>query len=355
MKNYSDSMTSRERIKALILNQPYDRVPFMPFALGYFALSNTVSLYDFFTRPEVAFRVAQSTAKQHPWANIRPVYAWADHGAWEFGGDIAWPDSDVRMTPYTPKPRISQPEEVDSLPEPEPVKTEWFRLLSHFNELCVQNGFSALLPSASIMSPMGSIVGAARLMKWMKRYPDAVHLLAEKVLRFNVKAAEIIFEKYGSRNCSVSTELPMESNTVISPGMFEEFCLPYIARLHGFYLENGVRGTMIHLCGDHRGNLQYWKQIPLPKRTIFSIGDDMDLEETGDFLGETYILAGNISTHAIQFGSKEAIMEEVKRCLHQAKDRSGGFILMPACEYPPMAPPESLEAIREGLMRYGQY
>jgi hypothetical protein len=28
---------------------------------------------------------------------------------------------------------------------------------------------------------------------------------------------------------------------------------------------------------------------------------------------------------------------------------------MPACEWPPMAPPENLEAVREALMEYGFY
>ena len=47
------------------------------------------------------------------------------------------------------------------------------------------------------------------------------------------------------------------------------------------------------------------------------------------------------------------VKKEVKRCLDQAKGRPGGFILMPACEYPPLAPPENLEAVREALMEYG--
>jgi uroporphyrinogen-III decarboxylase len=81
----------------------------------------------------------------------------------------------------------------------------------------------------------------------------------------------------------------------------------------------------------------------------------MDLEETGDFLGEKYILAGNISTTTLQFGSKEDVRGEVKRCLKQAKKRLGGFILMTACEYPPMAPAENLEAVRDSLMAHGFY
>jgi len=348
-----DRMTAKERIKSVILNRPIDRAPFMPFALGYLAIQNGFSLYDFYSNPDLAFKIGKESIMKYPWANLRPVYGWGDHGAWEFGGKIGWPESDAHMTPYTPEPLIFKPEEVDRLSDPDPLKTEWFRLRSHFNEVCIQNGFSAQLPSASIMAPLGSIAGNDNLLKWFIKYPDAVHRLAEKVLHYNIITAQITIEKYGGKNCNVSTELPWESNTVISPAAFEEFCLPYISQLHAFYRDSGVRATMIHLCGDHRGNLKYWNQIPLPERSIFSIGDEMDLEEIGNFLGEKYILAGNISTTILQLGSKEMVKKEVKRCLDQAKGRPGGFILMPACEYPPLAPPENLEAVREALMEYG--
>jgi uroporphyrinogen decarboxylase len=81
----------------------------------------------------------------------------------------------------------------------------------------------------------------------------------------------------------------------------------------------------------------------------------MSLAETGQFLGEKYVLAGNISTTTIQFGTANAIKEEVKRCLNQGKYAPGGFILMPACEYPPMAPIYSVEAIHDALMEHGFY
>jgi len=351
----TDRMTARERIKALILNQPIDRVPFIPFFLGYLALKNGVKLYDFFADPHIAFKAGLETMKAYPWANIRPAYDWADHGAWEFGGKIGWPEADERMTPFTPEPLISKPEEVDHLPEPEPSNADWFRRFDAFNEICIQNGFSAQLPSASIMSPMSSIVGSTGLMKWIVKNPEAVHRLAGKVLRFNMKVARITLEKYGAKNCSATTQVPLESNRILSPDAFKEFCLPYITKLHGLYLDSGVRATMIHLCGDHKGNLKYWKKVPLPERAIFSIGDDMDLKETGDFLGKKFILAGNMSTTVLQLGTKAEVKEEARRCLGLGKRRPGGFILMPACEWPPMAPPENLEAVREVLMEYGFY
>ena len=81
----------------------------------------------------------------------------------------------------------------------------------------------------------------------------------------------------------------------------------------------------------------------------------MDLAETGDVLGDKYVLAGNISTDTLLSGTPEEVIAETRRCLEQAKDRKGGFILMPACEFPPKAPMENLDAVRKALMAHGRY
>jgi hypothetical protein len=49
----ADRMTARERIKALLLNEPLDRVPFIPFFLGYLALNNHITLYDLWPSKQV--------------------------------------------------------------------------------------------------------------------------------------------------------------------------------------------------------------------------------------------------------------------------------------------------------------
>jgi len=350
-----DKMTGKERMKALMMGEPIDRVPFMPFFVSFMAIDNDINPYEFYTEPEVAFRAGLTTMKKYPWANIRPVYGWGDHGAWEFGGKIEWPRDAADMGPHTPEPLISSPDEVEGLPDPDPEETEWFRLRTKFNDICVPKGFSATLPSGSVMGQMASILGAGNLMMWMIDYPDAYHRLAQKVLDFNLKQAKLTIEKYGGRSCSVMTDLALESNTVISPDMFKEFCLPYSKKIHGLYLESGVRATMIHLCGNHKGNMPYVKELPLPPRTIFSISEAQDIGETSEILDKKYLVSGNIPTATLQNGTPEEVMEATRICLAKGKYRKGGFILMPACEWPPNAPSENLEAVRVALMEYGTY
>lgn len=351
----ADKMNNKQRMKALMMGEPLDRVPFMPFFVSFMAVDNSVSLYDFYTRPEVAFDAGLATMKKYPWANIRPVYGWGDHGAWEFGGGIDWPHDIADMGPHTSAPLISSPEEVASLPDPDPLETEWFQLRSRFNDICVSQGFSATLPSGSIMGQMASILGASNLIMWMVDHVEAYHQLAQKVLNFNLKQAKLTIEKYGGRKCSVMTDLALESNTMLSPAMFCELCLPYSKQIHEYYTANGVMATMLHLCGNHKGNMKHLNELSLPPRTIFSISEFQDIAETGEQLDKKFLLAGNIPTATIQDGTPEEVAAATRECLEKGKHRPGGFILMPACEWPPTAPVANLEAVKTALMEYGAY
>lgn len=352
---YVDKMTSKDRMKALILGKPIDRVPFMPFFISYFAIDNGISLYDFYTKPDVAFQAGINTLKRYPWAAIRPVYGWSDHGAWDFGGKIEWPKDVMTMNPFTPEPLISEPEDVNKLQDPNPGEIEWFRLRNQFNEICIKNGFSAMLPSASIMAQLRSILGTMNFIVWMKSDPDAFRKLAEKVFTLNMKMAKVTINRFSGERCSVMTEFALESNTLMSPEMFEEFSLPYIIKMHDFYLKNGVRATLLHLCGNHKLNMKYMKQIPLSDRAIFSISEFQDLKEVGETLGDKYIIAGNLPVNTIRNGTPEDVFRETAKCLEKGKKLSGGYILMPACEWPPHAPEGNLEAIKEAIMEYGFY
>ena len=122
-----------------------------------------------------------------------------------------------------------------------------------------------------------------------------------------------------------------------------------------YYISKGVRNVLVHLCGDHIQNLPLWSDIPVPDRTIFSIGHEMDLEKTGKLIGDAHILAGNVNNSILQIGSEDAVAEEVGRCLQAGMKHPGGFILMPACELPPDTPFTNMEVLARTLYENGYY
>ncbi len=228
-------------------------------------------------------------------------------------------------------------------------------LLDRFNAISREHGFPASLPGGTPTTLSAAIAGDASFMRWIIRYPETVHRLQRKVTDFLLRAAELTITKYGAENCAVSCSVPMDSNLLMSPKAFGRFSEPYIREILGYYLNEGVKSFMVHLCGNHTGNLVYWGDMPLPARTIFSIGHEMDLTATSRFIGKDHILAGNISTTLLQAGSYEEVFTETVRCLEAGMEHPGGYVLMPACELPPNTPLKNVEAVAHALFEHGYY
>ena len=349
-----DTMTLKKRIDSLILGKPLDRVPFNPCSLGFSARVYGIDRGEFYRNPEKAFAAWMHLLKLYPWMNASPVYGWADRGTWEFGGKIHWPDNNRYIAPAT-EPLFTDPSDLDSLQDPATETAGMNPLLDQFNALSRQQGFPAILPGGTPTTLSSAIVGRENFLRWLIRYPEAVHALQRRVSNFIIRSARITIRKYGAENCGIECATPMESNQLVSERMFAEFAKPYIREILGFYVSKGVRSATVHLCGNHTANLVHWSDIPLPPRTVFFIGHEMDLEKTGQIIGQDHILAGNINTGILQTGDFRQVFEETRRCLSIGKHHPGGFILMPACELPPDMPLRNVEAIAEALYEYGYY
>ena len=350
-----DKMSPAERMTALIQGAPIDRVPFNPFASSFSAKCYGIDGEQYYRHPENAFAASMHLIETYPWINYKPSYGWAERGAWEFGGDVAWPKENRYGSPLSAGPVIRTPDEVDTLIEPDPETAGMNPLQFEFNALCIRNGYRASLPGGTPTTLSAGIVGRSNFFRWQLRYPDAVHKLQRKATQFILHTARITMAKYGAPNCSVSCAVPLESNQLISPLHFEKFAKPYIQEIMGFYADAGLGSVVVHLCGDHTRNLPHWADIPLPDRTIFSIGHEMDLTATSRFIGERHILAGNINNMVLLTGTVADVKAEVKRCLAQGMAHPGGFVLMPACSLPPETPLENFMAIGETIATHGYY
>lgn len=350
-----DRMTSKDRLDGLISGKPIDRVPFNPFSLGFNARIYGIDRGEFYRYPEKAFAAGLHLMKTYPWMDTRPSYGWSDRGAWEFGGKILWPDNNRFAAPQSLEPVVTNPKEVDSLPDPDPQTAGMNPLIDRWNTISRKHGFPASLPGGTPTNLSAGIVGKTNFFKWIIRFPETIHKLQRKATEFIIRSAEITINKFGAKNCRIQCSVPLESNQLISSKAFETFAKPYIKEILGYYVSEGVRNITVHLCGDHTSNLIHWADIQLPPRTIFSIGYQMDLKITGEVLGKDYILAGNINTGLLQMGSFKQVFEDVVRSINQGMKHVGGYILMPACELPPDTPLENIEAIAQALYEYGYY
>ena len=350
---FTDRMTSKERMEALIHGKELDRVPVSPFIDMFAAKIAGLPLREFFFDPGKCLHVQRLTKELYG-HDGGFSFGWTDRGAWEFGGRISYPEPKQFTPPRNIENPVKTPNDVDKLPDPDPREAGQFPRMMEFAKLLSKEGLPVSLYAGSPSTMAASVIGKERMLRWYYKEPEAVHKVMRKVTDFILKNAEWFIGEFGAASITANTSVPMESNQLISPKMVREFAFPYIREIHETLIRKGIKRFFVHLCGDHKRNLPLWEEIPIPERSIISIGSEMDIEETGAFFGDDYIVGGNVSTSLIQIGSFEEVFEASKECIEKGKKHRGGYILMPACDLPPLTPPINVYAMMKAARKCGR-
>jgi len=138
------------------------------------------------------------------------------------------------------------------------------------------------------------------------------------------------------------------SNTVISPTLFREFCLPYDRRQHEALRAAGVK-IVYHLCG---GLMQMLDMVAengadgLETMTPPSMGADCDLGEASRRVGDRLFFIGGFDQNAgFERGTPEMARRLVHECFEATKDHAG-YIIAPSDHFFHGAP-ENLQAFAD--------
>ncbi len=122
------------------------------------------------------------------------------------------------------------------------------------------------------------------------------------------------------------------SNTVISPALFKEFCLPYDQQQHAALREAGVK-IVYHLCGGVMHMLDLVAQNGadgLETMTPPSMGGDCDLREASRRVGDRLFFIGGFDQNAgFERGTPERARQLVIDCFEATRDHAG-YICAPS-------------------------
>lgn len=159
--------------------------------------------------------------------------------------------------------------------------------------------------------------------------PSWVHYALQALLEKALKVIQL------SRGCPLDLiEIGggAASNTVISPAMFESFCLPYdkvqIDAIHDI----GAK-VVYHLCGGLMKMAELVIQTGsdgLETMTPKSMGGDCDLAVASQRWGDKLFFVGGFDQNAgFENGTIEDTRRLVRECFEATKDR-GGYIISPS-------------------------
>jgi len=172
--------------------------------------------------------------------------------------------------------------------------------------------------------------------------PSFVHHALKSILQKTLRVTEMW---KGTPADMVETGGGAGSNTVISPQMFEEFCLPYDQLQHAALRETGVK-IVYHLCGGlmHMLDLVVKNGAHgLETMTPPSMGGDCDLRAASRRVGDRLFFIGGFDQNAgFENGTPAMARQLVFDCFEATKDHAG-YILAPSDHFFGGAP-ENIQA-----------
>jgi hypothetical protein len=159
--------------------------------------------------------------------------------------------------------------------------------------------------------------------------PDFLHHALSAILQKTLDVTEMW---KGVPADMVETGGGAGSNTVISPALFKEFCLPYDRQQHAALHEAGVK-IVYHLCGGVMHMLDLVAQNGadgLETMTPPSMGGDCDLREASRRVGDRLFFIGGFDQNAgFERGTPERARRLVIDCFEATRDHAG-YICAPS-------------------------
>ena len=345
---------------AVMMGEKPDRVPVVPFVLGYAAHVTGTSLGDFYADGDKCFEAQFMAMRLHGYEQT-PLYGYASLGAWEFGGEVGFPYGPGHSAPYVKRHPVMSVEDVEALEVP-----DFDRELPGSYKESVKVGDRAAKYGMPVTFQTGSTFTAASLvadtslfLKWVFKEPKVLHQLLDKVSDMFVGALECFADRYGAEKCMPFDGGPVEANTVLSPQKFEEFAYPYMEKLHMKIKELGFPAVLMHPCADQNLNIPYYVKLREKMgwygRYVWLFGPETPVKDQIAAFGDRDIICGNVDPPSIQTRSYEYVVQMCKENIEEGKDAPNGFILAPGCEFPPGASPNKMMAMMDAAEQFGRY
>ncbi|MBP5273923.1 MAG: hypothetical protein ILO36_03185 [Abditibacteriota bacterium] len=175
--------------------------------------------------------------------------------------------------------------------------------------------------------------------------PDFVHHALDRILQKTLKTASLM---EGVPADMIETGGGAGSDTVISPRMFKEFCLPYDKVQHKAFADLGLK-IVYHLCGGVMHMLELVAQNGahgLETMTPPSMGGNCDLREASRLVGDRLFFIGGFDQNAgFEKGTPETAKSLVRECFEATRDHAG-YIIAPSDHFF-FGDPENLQAFAD--------
>lgn len=342
-----DQMTPLERVTAFMTGQPYDRIPCNP-SLGNHAATIaglTVAEYQNSAAKMAGAQIFAYQTYGHDFVGLGPGHTGV---AEALGTGLAFPDD---STPFVRDFALQDTIDLSGLTIPDPLKAGRFPLFLEALDIVTERLGHEVPIGFVIGGPMSaaySLRGAEALMKDLYVRPEFVH----ELLDLCVKGTIPLLKEVAVRGAGIVIVDPVSSGSLIGPGFFRQFSLPYLKQLIDAIREFATP-PVLHICGDTRKILGEMAETGAGG---LSLDNAIDLAEAKRQVGSQVMIIGNVNpAESMYNGTPELVRLDVKNCMKKAHDSPKGYLLGLGCELPIKTPPENVHALIDAARIYGKY
>ncbi|HWR06869.1 uroporphyrinogen decarboxylase family protein [Sporomusa sp.] len=346
---YSDEMTPKERMAALLAGTPFDRIPCSINPSYHAARLAGVRHWECYFSAEKIVEV--QLASRRIFAVEAVISGPGLHGVAEAAGStVIYPKEE--NSPYISEFAIQEECDLDRLVIPDP----WTKGRLPLHLAALQTLMERLGTEVPVTTNVaGPFTVAANLRGTEPFLRDLYHNteFAHRLLQYALQSTLAYILEAAKIGVKVSIADPTASTSLISPRHFHEFAFPYLRELISNIKRLTNCAPSLHICGNTK---KIWTHMADTGAGILSLDDTIDLAEAKAAVGSLTALMGNVKPTATMFLGKPAdVIREAKECLRKAYDNPKGYILALGCGLPMKAPVENVHALFQAAREFGRY
>ena len=340
-------MTGKERIDAILANEPVDRVPFAILDGGAWAVgAEGLSYRELLELDDAGASVIVKHFNEIDADMISASGALAVAFLEAIGCKA---NIDVKGKTVDVKKCIDDPEE--DIPKLDKSKirgmfeSNWLfqRILHQTREIKKLVGDEKYI-NACIAAPFttaGIMVGAQDLMMMLVD-EDAEELIA-KLLDYSTEVSVTAYEMLHDAGVDIAWfGEPISSGAMISQDMFDEYARESIQNGYD-RLKDKYKYIFMHMCGNSGARVAAIKDMGFH---AFSVDAPVDLEQAAVDCAGKMVMIGNVGPASpLMQGSVEEIAAAAKKTIEDTRRGGGRLILCPGCDVPVGVPVDHLGAM----------
>ncbi len=385
-----DTMTSEERLQAVINLQVPDRVPSCPFIYYFAAFYAGITVHELWSQPK---KYRQAIDK-----------CYEDLGPWDiyYHTNVLRPELYAIIMPMKARwPGIDlPPDSICQLLEEEVMLPEdyewisglarrisWFtyipffvRMISRAFEDIGEDARGYLLIASYLlwytaswrydverMKRRGTTAlygmypeaafdafslarGLTEFSRDLKKRPDEIARAAGDLTDGYLFACRLWCSLMGVKRAEIFVH--RSSTDFISPETFRRLSFPSLKALVEGLVASGIN-PILHCDGNWDMNLETLRELPAGN-CVIQFDGPTDIFLAKEVIGDRICIMGDVPADMLALGSPSEVDEYCHRLIEEV-GRGGGYIMGAGCEIPPNARPENVRAMLDSVVKYGYY